>query len=45
MGVTSPSSTELTVHIKVAKDATPGVASLFVINPDDNEAEAPFEVT
>jgi hypothetical protein len=45
IGVTSPSSTELTVHIKVAGDATPGVASLYVINPDDHEAEFPFEVT
>ncbi len=45
MGVTSPSSTELTVHIKVAGDAAPGVASIFVINPDDSEVEAPFEVT
>jgi hypothetical protein len=45
MGITSTSSTELTVHIKVAKDATPGVASVFVINPDDREAEATFEVT
>ena len=45
MGVTSPSATELTVHIKVARDAAPGVASLYVINPDDSEAEAAFEVT
>ena len=45
MGITSPSSTELTVHIKVARDAAPGVASLYVINPDDREVEAPFEVT
>jgi hypothetical protein len=45
MGVTSPSSTELTVHIKVARDATPGVASLYVVNPDDREVEATFEVT
>ena len=45
MSVTSPSSAELTVHIRVARDAAPGVASLFVINPDDREVEAPFEVT
>jgi hypothetical protein len=44
MSVTCPSSTELTVHIKVARDASPGVASLYVINPDDREVEAPFEV-
>ena len=43
--ITSPSSTELNVHIKVTFDATPSVASLFVVNPDDNEVEAPFEVT
>ena len=43
--ITSPSTTELVVHIKVAFDATPSVASLFVVNPDDNEVEAPFEVT
>lgn len=44
MGIPSSSPTELTVHIKVAGDATPGKTSLFVINPDDNEAEAPIEV-
>ncbi len=44
MGVASPSATELTVHIKVARDAAPGVASLYVVNPDDSEAEAAFEV-
>jgi len=45
MGVISSSSTELTVHVKVAQDAAPGVASMFVVNPDDREVEAPFEVT
>jgi hypothetical protein len=45
IGITSPSSTELTVHIKVARDAAPGVASLYVINSDDSEVEASFEVT
>jgi hypothetical protein len=45
MGVTVPSSTQLTVHIKVARDAQAGTASMFVINPDDHEAEVPFEVT
>jgi hypothetical protein len=45
VSVTVPSSTELTVHIKVARDAKAGTESLFVINPDDREAEAPFEVT
>jgi hypothetical protein len=42
--ITTSSSTALTVHIKVAGDAAVGKSSLFVINPDDNEAEAPFEV-
>ena len=45
LGITCPSSTELIVHIKVAFDALPSVASLFVVNPDDAEVEAPFEVT
>lgn len=45
LGITSPSSTELSVYIKVTRDAVPGIASLFVVNPDDNEVEAPFEVT
>jgi hypothetical protein len=44
LGVTSFSSTELTVHIKVATDAATGKTSLFVINPDDDEVEVPFEV-
>jgi hypothetical protein len=41
---TTLSDTELSVHIKVTFDATPGVASLFVVNPDDSEVEIPFEV-
>jgi hypothetical protein len=45
MGITFSSSTDLTVHIKVATDATPGAGSLYVVNPDDQEVEAPFEVT
>jgi hypothetical protein len=45
MGVTTTSSTQLIVHIRVAGDAPTGPGSLFVINPDENEAEAPFEVT
>jgi hypothetical protein len=45
LGITSPSNTGLTVHIRVTQDATPGTASLFVVNPDDTEVEAPFEVT
>jgi hypothetical protein len=39
------STTELAVHIKVAHDAAPGATSLYVINPDDQEGAAPFEVT
>jgi hypothetical protein len=42
--ITTLSDTELSVHIKVTFDATPGVASLFVVNPDDSEVEIPFEV-
>jgi hypothetical protein len=38
-------TTELTVSIEIAADAPPGKTSLFVVNPDDREAEAPFEVT
>jgi hypothetical protein len=45
MGVSSTSATELTVHVKVASDAALGVASMFVVNPDDTEVETPFEVT
>lgn len=44
LGITPLSDTELSVHIKVTFDATPGLASLFVVNPDDSEVEAPFEV-
>jgi hypothetical protein len=45
VAVTAGSTTELDVHVKVAHDAAPGAGSLFVINPDDTEAEVPFEVT
>jgi hypothetical protein len=44
LGITAPSDTELTVHIKVARDATRGATSVYVINPDDQEVESPFEV-
>ncbi len=44
LGFSSSSSTEITVHIKVAGDAPTGKTSLFVINPDDNEVEVPLEV-
>ena len=36
---------ELRVSIQVAPDAPAGSTSLFVVNPDDSEAEAMFEVT
>jgi hypothetical protein len=45
LGMASTSSTQITVHIKVLGDATPGKTSLFVINPDDSEVEFPFEVS
>jgi hypothetical protein len=37
-------SSELKAHLKVAADAQAGPTSLFVINPDDSETEAAFEV-
>jgi len=36
---------ELSVSIQVALDAPAGSTSLFVVNPDDSEAEGAFEVT
>lgn len=42
---TVSTDTELTVRIQIAPDAPPGKTSLFVVNPDDSEAEASFEVT
>src|SRR5208337_2189984 len=41
---TAPTTTELTVRIQIAADAPTGKTSLFVVNPDDQETEAPFEV-
>lgn len=41
----SHSVTELTVLIQIAASAATGAGSLFVVNPDDLEAEAQFEVT
>jgi hypothetical protein len=38
-------SSQLAVQIQVASNATTGVGSLFVVNPDDSEAEARFDVT
>lgn len=38
-------ATELTAHLQVAPDAATGQTSLFVVNPDDSEAEAQFEIT
>lgn len=38
-------ATRVTVRIQIAADAPAGKTSLFVVNPDDSEAEAPFEVT
>ena len=39
------SAMELTVLIQIAASAATGAGSLFVVNPDDLEAEAQFEVT
>jgi hypothetical protein len=36
--------TELQAHIQVATDAPVGATGLFVVNPDESEAEASFEV-
>jgi hypothetical protein len=44
LDTTASSSTELAVHIKVAPDAAPGATSLYVINPNEREVEARFEV-
>lgn len=41
----APKPGELSVSIQVAPDAPAGSTSLFVVNPDDSEAEAAFEVT
>lgn len=38
-------SSELTAEIQIASDAPTGETSLFVVNPDDTEVEARFEVT
>jgi hypothetical protein len=40
-----PTTTELTVRIQIAADAPTGKTSLFVVNPDNSEVEASFEVT
>jgi hypothetical protein len=42
---TAPTTTELNVRIQIAADAPTGKTGLFVVNPDDSEVEAPFEVT
>jgi hypothetical protein len=41
---TASATTELTVRIQIAADAPTGKTSLFVVNPDDQEVEARFEV-
>lgn len=38
-------SSELAVQIRIATDAAAGATSLFVVNPDDSEVEAPFTVS
>ena len=35
----------MTVNLTITADAATGTGSLFVVNPDDREAEAQFEVT
>jgi len=41
---TASTTTELMVRIQIDADAPTGKTSLFVVNPDDSEVEAPFEV-
>lgn len=41
----APKTTELTVRIQISPDASMGTTGLFVVNPDDREAETSFEVT
>ncbi len=43
-GTNVTKSTELITHIQIAPDAPTGRANLFVVNPDDREAESAFEV-
>ncbi len=38
-------ATELTAYLQVAPDAPTGQTSLFVVNPDNSEVEARFEIT
>lgn len=45
VSIASPKNNEVEVGIQVAADAPTGATSLFVVNPDDSEAEAAFEVT
>jgi IPT/TIG domain len=45
LGTKLSKSSELTVEIQVAADAAVGETGLFVINPDDSEVEAKFEIT
>jgi len=45
LGTKLSKSSELTVDIQVAADASLGETGLFVINPDDTEVEGRFEVT
>jgi hypothetical protein len=45
LGINPGKSTELVAKIQVAEDAPVGKTSLFVVNSDDSETEAAFEVT
>ena len=45
LGTEFKKSTQLIVQIEVAANAPTGKTSLFVINPDDSEVEAGFEVS
>lgn len=45
VGVNASATTEMAATIQVAPDAKTGPTSLFVVNPDESEVEAAFEIT
>ncbi len=45
LGTEFAKSSELKVYLKIAADAATGSASMYVVNPGDQEAESQFEVT
>jgi IPT/TIG domain len=45
VGTTFRNKSELKAHVQIAADAATGSTGLFVVNPDQNEAEGYFEVS